>query len=150
MSVEILNKFIATSFLTLAICGPAYAGNGWVLAADNVNGGRYLVSVPDFDYAINENGVHVFSMPVRFVEYGDMVDGYVALDAEGCGDSGGQMVFGFSDGDKHKFWWSPDGNRVYDHIGATVCMVGKEVLIAAKNKKGNSKPAEFVEMKGGI
>lgn len=114
---------------------PASAAENWVLAADSATGNtRFLIDVQGFNYQVNRQGAHVFGAPLRKVAAGEHFDGYVVINAEGCLSGGGDMIFSFGK-ERSRVWWTPDGNRMYDGIGTSLCLTAAALREQAETAK---------------
>ncbi len=123
-SLSLSTLALIASF-SMAIATPVNATEGWVLAADSAEGNtRFFVKTGEFDYTINKHGVHVFSIPLRMASNGKTQESYAAIDATGCLENGGDLII--TDGNSSsKYWWSPEGSRMYDSLGEKICEIGR-------------------------
>jgi hypothetical protein len=124
MKFQPLSTLALVTSLSMAIVTPANATEGWVLAADSAEGNtRYFVNTGEFNYTINKHGAHVFSIPVRMANNGKTQESYAVIDATGCIENGGDLII--TDGHStNKYWWSPEGSRMYDSLGGKICEIG--------------------------
>ncbi len=125
MKSLLLSTLALIASFSMAISTPVNAAEGWVLAADSVEGNtRFFVKTGEFDYTINKHGVHVFSIPVRMASNGTTQESYAVIDATGCLENGGDLII--TDGNSmNKYWWSPEGSRMYDSLGGKICEIGR-------------------------
>jgi hypothetical protein len=139
MSTKFLRKILVATIVATATAAPAYGESGWVLAADSAKGdSRYLINVEKFAYKVTRQGDHFFTAPLRAVQDGELTEGTVAVNAQSCVNSGGS-IFLVSDGTKDvkRWWWTTDGNRIYDGIARTVCSVAVEYAKLAAETPDN-------------
>lgn len=141
MKMKLVLALVSTVSLASVLSSPASAAGGWVLAADSAKTNtRYLVDTSQFDYSTNKHGVPVFGIPVRSVNNGKTEDGYAVIDATSCVDGGGDMAVDFGR-DISRYWWSIDGNRIYDMVGTSICKIGTaqaESMQAKRKDAANS------------
>ena len=126
-----------SSALLVRLSGAAAADSTWILASESAESDtRFLVNASQLDHSVNQHGVQVFRVPLRAVGHGAVKNGYVAIDAKGCLERGGEMIMAVGDASQ-RFWWSVDGKRMYDAVGASVCTVAAAMYEAARNGRAN-------------
>lgn len=139
-----MKKSIIAACAALALCAVAHAEN-WIMVMESKEGARLLVDVDSFGAKqwpdADASKPAVLWIASRFMFYGPDGAGQPFIYTtkfDSCKTGNGELVFQEWDGknfaSKSRYWWSNDGQKMYDAGGITLCAIAKEVAAPVKQK----------------
>ena len=139
-----MKKSIITGCIALALTAVAHAEN-WIMVMDAKEGVRLLVDIDSFGAKNWPNPAdasqQVLWLGARFMFYGPDGAGQPFIYTtkfDSCKSGNGELVYQEWDGknfaNKGRYWWSNDGQKMYDAGGVTLCAIAKEVAAPTKQK----------------
>lgn len=116
-----MKKFLIVAALALsAVASTAHAE--WTMITDSADGStRLLGEVGSLETSKNNKGITVFTGKFGFAANGDITTVYAGVLASSCAAGSGQLLIGYMDETKEKYFWSSTGTRLYDFIALILC-----------------------------
>lgn len=118
-----------------ALCATSLAASAqWTFLLDS-DDARLLVKNGSLSTGINSNGVPWASAVFSVFTNGELREEMHAVVAvESCANGGGELLtYTPATKARKKYWWSANGNKLYDGVGLFICLAVEE-----KFKEGNS------------
>ena len=140
-----MKKSIVAGCIALALTAVAHAET-WIMVMEAKEGARLLVDVDSFGAKQWPNAADASKpgpiwIAARYMFYGPDGAGvpFIYTTAlSSCKSGNGELVYQEWDGksfaNKGRYWWSSDGQKMYDAGGVTLCAIAKEVTAPTKQK----------------
>ena len=149
-----MKKFIIAGCIALALTAVAHAET-WIMVKESTEGVRLLVDVDSFGAKQWPDGGDatrpVWWVAAKFMYYGPDGAGdpfIYTTRADSCKPGNGELVFQTWDGknfaNKARYWWSTDGQKMYDAGGVALCVMTKSALEAPTEQKSSVKGKDTV------
>jgi len=132
-------KKTLVGFILSVLAITAVAEENWQAVADSQDGTRLIVDINSItldEYDANKQRVYA---NMRYISSTEAYDAFITvIDAKECvTKQSGTMFNIYSNGDKQEFFWSVDGNKMYDNQGKFLCLVLFKAL--DKHKSNNTR-----------
>jgi hypothetical protein len=128
--------------LSLSCAVVAAQAESWILVQEADTGSRLLVDVDSYQRNIKgEDGTMFVGALFRFFDKGEAGEPFAFLvEAESCKSMNGSLTSRKWNGSKwvttEKYWWSKDGNKMYDAGGTLLCGAYNKVRSESTPKTG--------------
>ena len=142
-----MKKTIIAVVAALALTAIAHAEN-WIMVMESKDGPRLLVDVdsfggkqwPDLTDASKSN-VWLFAKFMYYNNESGAGEPFVfTTKFDTCKTGNGELVYQAWDGknfaNKGRYWWSADGQKMYDAGGLALCALAKGAVAPDKQKQG--------------
>jgi len=132
-------KTVWVSMMLGMLATNAVAEENWQAVSDSQDGTRLIVDINSItldEYDTDKQRVYA---NMRYITPTEAHDPFITvIDAKECvTKQSGKMFNIYSNGDKQEFFWSVDGNKMYDNQGKFLCLVLFKAL--DKHKSNNTR-----------
>lgn len=115
-----MKKVIA--LLALSLASLSVMAQGWVLVDETKDGQRLLVKKGSITTGVNKNSSPWVGGDFAITNNGEIAaQFYMVTLVQTCVDGGGELIAGVDENTRRKYWWSQNGDKMYDTAGRLLC-----------------------------
>ena len=124
--------------LSLACAAMAAQAENWIMIQETDTGARLLVDVDSYKAIKGDNGAPFAAALFRFFKDGEAGEPFAyVVDTASCKNMNGTVYSRILENNKWvtsgKYWWSKNGNKMYDSGGEILCIAYNKITGAQKS-----------------